>query len=208
MGYGPDHRGANKHEGTFAKRFVLDRLAGFEKDIGICLIAVPSNTRRGNTHAYFPALAACCGVIEYLTALHRGRTSGIGWRQVSDWAVLFLKQPDYDEDVIRVLFEAFRHSIAHRGIASGIWIDRNPGPGHGRRITWKVKANSQRPAVEIASEPGTLTKDPPWPCDYTHRVHIHLKSMQVDIRRAAATSNSPTDGRFKFPHQSSGTQGL
>ncbi len=27
-----------------------------------------------------------------------------------------------------------------------------------------------------------LTKDPPWPCNFTHRVHIHLDRLWRDVR--------------------------
>ena len=179
------YRGSANDTGAFASNFVLSRLAGFEKDIQICLTPIPSNTRWGPTHAYFPALAACCGTIEYLTAMQCGRVNGLGWRDVAAWANTYLPQPDYHEDAVRVFFEAFRNSVAHRGIASGIWRDQKPGPGHGRRITWKVLADARRPAIRLVAENGTLKNDPPWPCKYTHRVHIHLKSMTVDIREAA-----------------------
>jgi len=180
----PSHRGTDD-QGEFAKKFVLDRLAGFEKDIEICLTPIPSKTRRGPTHAYFPALAACCGTLEYLAALHRGRLNGLGWPDVAKWALQYLPQPDYGEDCVRILVDAFRNAVAHRGIATGVWIDRKPGPGQGRRLTWKVLADSRRPSIRIVSEENTLVNDPPWPCLYTHRVHIHLKAMSIDIRDGA-----------------------
>jgi hypothetical protein len=180
------HRGLGNGAATFAERFILDRIAGFEKDIDICLTPVPSKTRRGLTHAYFPALASCCGTLEYLAGLYKGaRLDTIGWRDVSTWAQRFLPQPDYAEDTVRVFVEAFRNSIAHRGIASGVWIDRKPGAGYGRRFTWKVLADSRRPAIAFIDEIKTLRNDPPWPCPYTHRAHIHLRSLSIDIRKGA-----------------------
>ena len=169
----------------FAPRFIKARLAGFEKDINICLTGVKSKARAGNTHAYFPALAACCGMLEYLAGLHRGNINRIGWSQIADWAQAFMRQSDYDSETVRIIFEAFRHPVAHRGIASGVWIDQNHGAGRGRRLTWKVFADSKRPACKLVPEQGQLRKDPPWPCSYTHRVHIHLKRLQVDISEAA-----------------------
>jgi hypothetical protein len=65
-------RGTQNDMAVFAKNFVHSRLDGFEKDIQICLTPIPSTVRAGVTHAYFPAMAACCGTIEYLTALHVG----------------------------------------------------------------------------------------------------------------------------------------
>ena len=179
------HRGASGDISKFGPSFIKARLAGFEKDIDICLTPVKSKTRPGDTHAYFPALGACCGMLEYLAGLYRGDLHGIGWPQIADWAEAFMPQPDYSRDTSRIVFEAFRHPVAHRGIASGVWIDRNRGAGHGRRLTWKVSADSKRPACEVVAEQGQLRRDPPWPCYYTHRVHIRLKGLQVDISRGA-----------------------
>lgn len=149
----------------------------------ICLRPERSRTDPGNTHAYFPALAACCALLEYMAGLSRGNTHGVGSPDVVRWAATYLPQPAYDADHARVLFEAMRHPIAHRGIASGIWVDRNQGAGMGRRVTWKVFADARRPAVSIIPEVGQLVNDPPWPCPYSHRIHVHLKGLEVDIRR-------------------------
>lgn len=178
------HRGSSGDIAVFAPRFVAGRLEGFEKDMTICLRPLK---RRGSltTHAYLPALAACCAFVEYLTGLYRGRFGGIGWQQIAEFANRYLPKPDYDEEAIRVLFSMFRHPIAHRGIASGIWVDRNDGPGKGRRVTWQVSADARRPACEVVPKSGQLISDPPWPCTYTHLGHIHLRSLWVDLRNAA-----------------------
>lgn len=182
---GTRHRGAIDQPAVFVQRFIGGRLAGFEKDMKICLTPIPSDTRPGPTHAYFPALGACCGLIEYLTGLYRGDIRGIGWTHVVEWSKQYLSREDYSEDVVRVFFLAFRHSVAHRGISSGVWVDRSAGPGAGRRFVWRVTAARSRPAVQLVEETGTLRSDPPWPCPYTHRAHIHLGSLKVDIRNAA-----------------------
>ncbi len=181
----PIHRGAIGNTAEFAGRFIQGRLVGFEKDMQICLTPVESKARSGVTHAYFPALAACCGIVEYLAGLYRGNIRGVGWQQVADFADRYLPQPDFDRETVRVLFEAFRHPVAHRGIASGVWVDRHPGAGTGRRLTWKVLADAKRPACKVVAEVGQLRRDPPWPCPYTHRVHIHLRRLWIDIRNAA-----------------------
>ena len=186
MGHRPDHRGAAGDMAAFAQDFLTSRLAGVEKDIQICLTPIPSKTRAGMTHAYFPALAACCATVEYLAGLYLGQIRRLGWQQIAAWAREFLPRNEYPEDTIRVLFEALRHPVAHRGIASGVWIDHNAGPGHGRRITWKLHADAKRPACEVVNENGRLHKDAPWLCPYTHRVHVHLRGLWVDIRSAAA----------------------
>jgi hypothetical protein len=170
---------------VFASAFVRGRMAGFEKDMQICLTPIPRADGTGKTHAYFPALAACLSTLEYLTALARGDTNGIGWTQVADFAIGYMTQPDFDRDTVRVLFEAFRHPIAHRGIASGVWVDRNRGPGHGRRIVWKISAGAQRPACQVKAEAGVVKHDSHWPCPFSHRVHINLKALAIEVRDAA-----------------------
>lgn len=147
----PAHRGEIDNPPAFARKFVLGRLGGFEKDFQICLTPTHLNGKSKVTHAYFPALGACCGIMEYLTALYHGRIRNLGWQQIATWTNTYLPK-EYDQDTIRILIEAFRHPIAHRGIASGIWTDRNTGPGNGRRLTWKVLANGGRPAIRVLRE--------------------------------------------------------
>lgn len=174
------HRGAPNNKPEFARKFLQARLDGFEKDMGICLTGIPSKDRSGLTHAYFPALTACCGMLEYLAGLYVGRTKGLGKQEVIRYAK-YLPKPDYSDEAIRVLFDAFRNAIAHRGIASGVWKDKHPAM-QGRRLTWKVLADSKRPVIEVVESKGELKYDPPWPCPYTHRVHIHLGRLWRDIR--------------------------
>lgn len=183
----PIRRGvtAGQH-GRFASRFVRDRMAGFEKDIRICLTPAAARGRTGATHAYFPALGTCCGTLEYLAGLYRGNLRGLGAQHLAEWSGRYLRQPDYNDEAIRVLFDGFRHPVAHRGVASGVWIDRRPGPTNGDRLTWKLLAGSRRPALQVMPEAGQLQRDPPWACTYTHRLHIYLRSLAVDIRRGAA----------------------
>jgi hypothetical protein len=164
----------------FAQAFLEARLSGFEKDMRICLTGVPSGTRFGLTHAYFPALTTCCGMMEYLAGLYVGRIDGLGKREITAYAK-YLPQPDYDAEAIRVLFDAFRNAVAHRGIASGVWVDQHRRM-QGRRLTWKVSADTARPALDVVASQGVLVNDPPWPCPYTHRVHIHLGRLWRDIR--------------------------
>jgi hypothetical protein len=182
----PAHRGiAPGNTGAFAERFIRSRVDGFDNDIRICLTPIDARGRAGLTHAYFPVLGTCCATLEYLAGLYRGNLRGAGAQHIADWAQQFLPQPDYDRETIRILFDAFRHPVAHRGIASGVWIDQRPGPTHGNRLTWKVLADARRPSCRIVAEPGYLQRDPPWQCRYTHRVHIHLRALAVDIREGA-----------------------
>ncbi len=169
----------------FAPAFVEGRLVGFEKDMRICLTSIELPERKKKTVAYFPALAACCSTLEYFVALHRGNLRPAGYQQVAVFAERYLPQPDFDFETIRVLFQAFRHPVAHRGITSGVWLDQQPGPGFDRRLVWAISAGTKRPACQVVAEPGTLTQDPPWPTTYTHRVHINLGALWRDISAGA-----------------------
>ena len=180
------HRGMSNSPGQFARAFVDGRLGGFAKDIRICLrgTRIRSNNRSVITHAYFPALMSCCGMLEYLAGLHVGRINRLGTRDVIAYAIKYLPQPDYRADAIRVLFDAFRNAIAHRGIATGVWVDHHPAT-RGRRLTWKVHASATRPPLDVVASKGVLKIDPPWPCRFTHRVHIRLGRLWRDIRDSA-----------------------
>jgi hypothetical protein len=175
----PDDRNAANDMALFAKHFLESRLSGYRKEMRICLTPVASPSRAGGTHAYFAALGASCGFLEYMAALFSGHVNGVGWQQVAAWTARFMPQPDYDRETTRVFFSAFRHSVAHRGIATGIWVDRKMTPHN--RITWKLLADSRRPACTLVAESGHLVKDPPWPCKYTHRMHIHLRGLERDL---------------------------
>src|SRR4051812_46415777 len=103
------HRGAGENIAAFAARFIDGRLEGFEKDMKICLTPTRLESSKDPTHAYLPALAACCGLLEYLTGLYRGKLAGNGWKQIAEFAGRYLPQPDYNDEALRILFEVFRH---------------------------------------------------------------------------------------------------
>ncbi|GAB4507416.1 MAG: hypothetical protein Tsb0026_02760 [Sulfuricaulis sp.] len=119
-------------------------------------------------------------MLEYLAGLYIGRIDRLGKKEVTAYA-RYLPQPDYNAEMIRVLFDAFRNAVSHRGIASGVWIDQHPAT-RGRRLTWKVLADATRPALEVINNPGVIKYDSPWPCPYTHRAHIRLGRLWRDIR--------------------------
>lgn len=176
----PPHRGAVGDVALFAQRFLEARLAGFTKDIEICLTGRPADWRPGLTYAYFPALMACCGTLEYLACMYHGRRK-CNDDQVAEFATEFMSQPSYDAAAIRLLFEGFRHKIAHHGIASGVWHDRR----NNRRITWSIGPDQAGPPIQLQDDERHLISDPPWPCRVTHRAEIHLGCLANDIKAAA-----------------------
>jgi hypothetical protein len=179
------HRGSNGDLAAFAQDFIQKRTQSLRKDISICLTDTPTADGKSVTHAYFPALAACCAFMEYMTGLHRGRLAKIGWDSVDVWAEKYMDRTHYTRDTVRVLFDGFRHSVAHRGIATGIWLDRHLTGAPARRITWRLDEDAERPSCRLAEDVGELTRDPPWPCPHTHRMHIHLAALAEDLCVAA-----------------------
>jgi hypothetical protein len=177
------YRGAGNDRPAFARKFVEGRLQGFRKDIAICLTDTWLDDKL--THAYFPALGSCCGTIEYLSGLYEGRLQDLGFQHWWTFAQKYLDAA-YDNDRMRVLYQAFRHSIAHRGIASGIWLDPHNN-ALGRRTTWEISESNVAPAINVVARPGgKLVSDPPWETPYTHRVYIHVGRLAEDIVDAAS----------------------
>lgn len=163
-----------------ARVFIQKRLAAFVKDMGICLTGIPRLEGPAKmTHAYFPALMSCCSTLEYLAALSIGHNNSLGHKEIAAYAAKYM-DASYDGDTVRVLFEAFRNNVAHRGIAPGVWCDKL----NCRRITWRIEEGDDAPALSVTEEPGTLTIDAPWPTPYTHRMHIHLGHLWQDIHNS------------------------
>ena len=179
-----EFRGSKGNLSAYAPKYIRDRAGGFAKDVDICLTGVSHRNSGNLTHAYFPALSICFGFLEHTAAAHSGkRIRKVGDKEIVAWAAAYLPQPDYDAQVVKLFYNAFRHSVNHRGIADGVWLDRSSNPQ--RRITWNLYARSSRPSFTLVEDPGELRNDPPWVCPYTHRAHISLRSLKVDLTRGA-----------------------
>lgn len=178
-------RGSEGELAKFAAKFLRGRLEGFEKDMTICLTGIPDPRRAGKTHAYFPALMACCSMLEYVACFYRGpsrskKTTFIAdWRDIARFLNAFIPGV-YQDDAVRVLHEFLRNAVAHRSIASGVWVDEDER-NEGRRVVWKIYEDFDGPAIQIRKDAGTIKRDSLWECPYTHRVHIRLGSLSRDI---------------------------
>jgi len=123
-------------------------------------------------------------MLEYLATLYAGHTRPCSTREMQAYAKRFLAKYGYSDDTIRILHRAFRHSVAHRGIASGVWIDEHANQSE-RRITWRIGADCRSPAFRVEEQKGILRFDSPWECRYTHRAHISLGRLWRDIYNSA-----------------------
>lgn len=180
-------RGAQGQFGRFAMTFVRDRMEGFRKDVQICLTPVPHLKREGeNTHAYFPTLMSCCATLEYLAGLWGGIAGerALGHPDIAKYAAEFLGA-QYDNESILLLWGVLRSSIMHRGISSGVWVEKDRRKKAPRRVVWRLDELDAGPALALIEEVGTLESDSPWPTPFTHRLHVHLGRLAGDIDASA-----------------------
>jgi hypothetical protein len=166
----------------FAKAFLEEHLVRFRKDLRICL--TPNSKGK---HAYFPALVTSIAFFEFLSGLYAGTLKGPGLGKLKTYADEFLSV-EYTSDRLDVLYECFRHKVAHLALPYAVF-DTSTKPtfnGQQRRlITWTVAADRKKPPIEIIKE-GTpkqiRSAVTPWPVYYDHIATVHLCSFAFDIK--------------------------
>ena len=94
-------------------------------------------------------------------------------------------QSEYTEDRINVLYELFRHNVAHLALPYAVFDTNTKRKTFGqprRLITWKVRASGPRPPISIVSETKHISKAvTPWLVSYDHRAVISVRSFASDI---------------------------
>ncbi len=172
-----------KKEGFDEAYFLRGRVKGFRKDIEICM------TRKGRTHAYFPALITCIAFADLLSGLNAGKLEGHGRKHLVQYAAQFMNPAHYDAHRLSILYEMFRHKLAHLGHPYAVF-DTGSKPdvfkGSRQRIAWTVQATRRTPPIELVAlstprVPRTLT---PWPVPYDHRIHVSVRTLAADLVRS------------------------
>ena len=166
----------------FARLFLRGHVKRLHKDIGICLTA-----NKQGRHAYFPALMTCIAFLDLMSGLHAGKLKGQGFEDLYNYAQAFMDSTPYDRLRLAILYECFRHKIAHLAHPYVVFHtvpNSKLFPGPQKRVTWKVCAKRrQRPALELKSysPPRTLKKTlTPWPVEYDHRIIVSIHHLKVD----------------------------
>lgn len=168
----------------FAKAFLNEHLVRFHKDLKICL----TRNAKGE-HAYFPALITCIAFSEFLSGLYAGTLKGPGLDKLKKYADEFLSI-EYTADRLDVLYECFRHKVAHLALPYAVFdTDTKPTfDGQPRRlITWTVAADRGKPSIEIvevAPAKQIQSAVTPWPVYYDHLATVHLCSLAFDIKKS------------------------
>ena len=135
----------------FAKAFLRGHVERFRKDIRICL----TRDKKNKAHAYFPGLITCISFADFLSGLYAGKLDGHALKELKSYANKFMGA-DYTSDRLDVLYECFRHKVAH--LAQPFLVfDTHSKPktfrGQQRRvIAWTVYARGRRPPIEIVAQ--------------------------------------------------------
>jgi hypothetical protein len=136
---------------SYAETFVKRRINTFRKDLCICLR--PDEKGR---HAYMPGLMTCISLLELLSGLFIGKLNGIRLNGILRYTNQFMDSSTYTDERISILYEMFRHKIAHITQPYGIFdtysvrskkhvLRKYPR----RRITWQVNASNRHTAIVI-----------------------------------------------------------
>jgi hypothetical protein len=169
----------------FARAFLDAHVERFQKDIAICLR--PAANR---THAYFPALITCIAFADLLSGLYAGKLEGHGLKELKSYASKFMDPTTYDSLRVEILYEMFRHKVAHLAqpyVVFDTHSKRKFQSQPRRLITWTVQASGPKPTIEIVpvSPPRQVLKSAtPWPVHYDHRVFIRIRGLATDIRKS------------------------
>ena len=167
----------------FSRKFFDDRIGTFRKDFAICLTA-----DKQNHHAYFPALITCIAFVDLVSGLYAGKLEHHGLADLKAYAYRFMNRSNYDSLRLEILYEMFRHKLAHLAYPYVVFdtatkpkrfIGQKP-----RRITWTVYASKRQVPIELieSKTPQYLIKSVrPWAVSYNSRVLISLRKLQQDI---------------------------
>lgn len=178
----------------YAKKFVDHRIEIFRKDISICLKA-----DKKQRHAYMPALITCISLLELFSGLYAGKLTWIKLDGIIEYSKKFLDTNAYTCDRLAILYEMFRHKIAHLSIPYGVFDTHSVGKNHiltiapRRLITWHINATSRNPPIDIYPEKGFLTEQPPWPVNYDHKCKVSIHRLRVDICKSATGTGGYLD---------------
>jgi hypothetical protein len=168
----------------FAEAFLQRRIGGFRKDMAICLTADATAK-----HAYFPALMTCVSFLELMGGLYSGN---LGAKRVDDlwrYGGAFLDRRKYKDLYVALLYEGFRHKIAHLGDPYYVF-DTSTRPKVFQRkmlVAWTVYVRRRRddPFELKRVKKRPLRKfSPPWPVPYDHRIIISINRLRVDLPRS------------------------
>jgi hypothetical protein len=169
----------------FARAFLDGHVERFSKDVAICL-----RPDANKSHAYFPALITCIAFADLLSGLYAGKLEGHGVKELKNYASKFMDPTTYDLDRLEIVYEMFRHKVAHLAQPYVVFDTRTKRAFQHqprRLVTWTVQARGSKPAIEIVTvmpRRQVLRSATPWPVHYDHRAFVRIGSLAGDIRKS------------------------
>ncbi len=165
---------------AFANLFIDRRLAGFRKDMAICL-----TPDKNDDHAYLPALLLCIANLELFAGLKAGSLDlgQAALKAIEAFRTAYLPMGCYTNENLAILHKAFRHRIAHIGEPNVMY---RLG---GKNIVWTIYEFGEpgKPALELTPHVDRIrVTSTPWPVNYDHRFRIRLPVFQADLESAVA----------------------
>jgi hypothetical protein len=164
----------------------LDRqIKKFRKDIDVCLTADDKGR-----HAYFPALITCIGFADLLSGLHAGKVEGHGLDDLTKYAQRFMNATHYSPQNLAILYECFRHKVAHLNHPYMVFDTRTKPkkfPNQQMRLTWTVCAARRSIPIEIVKYSVPMPLDAsrtPWKVEYDHRVKVSVRRFATDVAQS------------------------
>src|SRR6266540_1935510 len=136
------------------------------------------------------------GFLDFLSGLYAGTLEYQRLDELKAYAGRFMNPANYDSLRLEILYEMFRHKLAHLGYLPVVFdttttTKRKSNRFSGqppRRITWTVCASRREQPIEIKdlTTPQYPKREhyPPWRIPYDCRVYISLKRLQTDIRKS------------------------
>jgi hypothetical protein len=194
---------------SYSQKFARGHIGRFRKDISICLKGKPRKGQRGNyTHAYFPALMACIGILDLFSGLYAGKIERHNVKELKKYSRKFLPN-SYTNELVEIVYDCFRHKVAHLGHPYPVFDTtsnpRNISAKSRKLIGWSVKASKSAPAFTLKKlqSPKIVSSAPPgWGVKYDHAMYVSVRQFATDIvvsiRKYLAYLRNSKVGRKRF----------
>jgi hypothetical protein len=129
-----------------------------------------------------PAFLICMAHLDLFSGLNRGQL-GCGRKPIQIFLDTYSDAPSYSLENVTILYEGFRHHIAHCGGPSV------PIAKFDKRMAWRLhdKRRGTHSALELVRESLPVKKNRrvyPWPIEMDHRFEICLRTLHKDILKA------------------------
>jgi hypothetical protein len=113
-------------------------------------------------HAYFPALITCIAFADFLSGLYAGKLKHHGLLELKAYAKRFMNPLTYNDFALEILYEMFRHKLAHFAHLYAVFDTSTASAKAGsikrqrRLITWVVSGEELPGATRCEKIPATM----------------------------------------------------